>query len=109
VAQGRKLLGNRLRDLRQDAGLSLPDLAARTGLSLSHLSDCERGEKALSLPALFAVAQVYGMLVTELLEDVYPYGTDRAPRPPRRRAAPTASRSPAKPNPRPRPAGGGRT
>jgi transcriptional regulator with XRE-family HTH domain len=73
--RGRQLLGDRLRDLRLDAQLGLPDLVARTGISMGHLSDCERGTKSLSLPALFAVAEVYGLLVTELLDGVYPYGS----------------------------------
>jgi transcriptional regulator with XRE-family HTH domain len=73
-------LGERLRDLRQEAGLSLPAVVERTGISMGHLSDCERGQKSLSLPALVAVADVYGVLVTDILRDVYPFGTRRAPR-----------------------------
>jgi transcriptional regulator with XRE-family HTH domain len=89
--RGRQLLGDRLRDLRLDAQLGLPDLVARTGISMGHLSDCERGQKSLSLPALFAVAEVYGLLVTELLDGVYPYGS-RSEAPDRVSAAPEGSR-----------------
>ena len=79
LAEGRRLLGDRLRDLRQEAGLTLPQVEAQTRISMSHLSDCERGEKALSLPALFTLAEVHGLLVTDLLDGVYPYGSRRKP------------------------------
>jgi transcriptional regulator with XRE-family HTH domain len=76
---GRRLLGDRLRDLRQETGLTLPQVVTQTGISMSHLSDCERGEKALSLPALFTLADLYGLLITELLDGVYPYGSRQEP------------------------------
>jgi transcriptional regulator with XRE-family HTH domain len=81
LARGRVLLGRRLRHLRQDSGLTLPGLVARTGLSIGHLSDVERGMKLLSLPALVAVADVYDVLVVDLLAGVYPYGSATEPEP----------------------------
>jgi len=41
----RILLGLKLRQLRQERGLSFADLAARTGLSVSYLNEIEKGKK----------------------------------------------------------------
>ncbi|MGH9464322.1 MAG: helix-turn-helix domain-containing protein, partial [Thermoanaerobaculia bacterium] len=41
----RLILGLKLRDRRQGKGLTLADLAARAGLSISYLSEVERGRK----------------------------------------------------------------
>lgn len=76
---GRELLGRRLRQLRQDMDLGLPDLVERTGLSMGHLSDVERGTKSLSLPALVAIADAYGLLAVDLLRGVFPYGVADEP------------------------------
>jgi transcriptional regulator with XRE-family HTH domain len=77
---GRRLLGNRLRDARIGAGFDLAEAAARSGLSMQHLSDCERGRKLPSLPALVAIAGAYQLLSTDLLAGLYPFGDRRAPR-----------------------------
>lgn len=62
------------------SGLTLPEVAERTGLSMSHLSDCERGRSLPSLPSLLAVCDAYGLLVTDALEGLYPFGTSARPR-----------------------------
>lgn len=50
-------VGSRLRDIRKEAGLSLRDLATRSGMSASFLSLVERGECSLSLTSLFGIAR----------------------------------------------------
>lgn len=62
------------------AELSLPQVAELTGLSMGHLSDCERGRTLPSLPALLGLSSAYGVLVTDLLEGVYPFGSTSRPR-----------------------------
>lgn len=76
-------LGARLREVRQRRGQPLADVASAAGMATSYLSELERGHKLPTLPALLAIADVYGLLVTDLLIQVYPFGSDeRPPQPP---------------------------
>ena len=77
---GRIILGNRLRQARIEAGLNLPETEERTGLTRAALSDWERGRRLPALPALWVMASAYGVLVTDLLDHVYPFGARRRPR-----------------------------
>ncbi|GAA1261535.1 helix-turn-helix domain-containing protein [Oryzihumus leptocrescens] len=76
----RRALGHRLRDARIEADLLLPEAAARAGISWQYLSDCERGNKLPSLVTLLAICSTYNLLLTELLDDVYPFGRRRRPK-----------------------------
>lgn len=60
-------IGAQLRQVRLDAGLSLRELAARSGLSSSFLSLVERGECSLSLTSLFAISEALGLAPATLL------------------------------------------
>jgi transcriptional regulator with XRE-family HTH domain len=73
------LLGRALRERRSLAGFNLDELASRSGLSSSYISDVERGRKLISLTALDAYARALGTLATDLLDGVYPYGEKRRP------------------------------
>jgi transcriptional regulator with XRE-family HTH domain len=79
LADGQVLLGVRLREFRKERGQRLDDVSAGTGLSVTYLSDIERGTKLPSMPALLALADHYGVLVTDLLA-VYPFGVRTRPR-----------------------------
>jgi DNA-binding transcriptional MerR regulator/quercetin dioxygenase-like cupin family protein len=61
------LVGGHLRALRTGAGLSLRDVAARSGLSASYLSGLERGTTGASLAALVCLAGVFGTPVAALV------------------------------------------
>ncbi len=50
-------IGERLREFRKSAGLSLRELAAKADMSASFLSLVERGESSLSLTSLFGIAR----------------------------------------------------
>ncbi len=69
-------LGARLRALRMEQGLSLGDLAARTGLSVSFLSAVELEQSGISLVNLFKLADALAVTVPSLQEPAH--------RPPRR-------------------------
>lgn len=73
---GRRALGAALRDRRQDRGWTLAELSQRSGISIGHLSDAERGsgKGLLTLEALHLIADAHGVLVTDLLHQVPPYG-----------------------------------
>lgn len=60
-------LGRRVRHLRRAAGLTLDDLAERTGMSPSALSLIENGRREPKISALTAIAQALGVTVAHLL------------------------------------------
>jgi len=67
-------LGRRVRDERQHRGLSLADLAARTGVSRSMLSEVERGGKVPTVLVLDRIATGLDTSIARLL------GQERAAR-----------------------------
>lgn len=50
--------------------MALREVQDKTGLSVSHLSDVERGQANLSFHALKALASCYGMSMSQLMEGV---------------------------------------
>ena len=66
-----RLIGERLRAIREGQGLRLPDLAARSGLDLEELTDHENGTLPLPLSRASVLASCVGRtpagLITELL------------------------------------------
>ena len=61
--------------------MTLQALAERTIVSLSHLSDIERGRRLPSLEALDSIARGLNCLAVDLLRDVYPWArAEPAPR-----------------------------
>lgn len=79
MAIGRHTLGASLRDRRLGRGLTLTALSAASGLSISYLSDIERGRTLPSLERLDHCAQALGTTVCELLTERYPWGSNRPP------------------------------
>lgn len=76
---GRHTLGAAIRERRSRRGMTLPDLSTAAGLSISYLSDIERGRTLPSLERLDWCAQALGTTVAELLADLYPWGGGRPP------------------------------
>jgi transcriptional regulator with XRE-family HTH domain len=62
-------LGLRLQALRQGAGLTLDDLAQRTGISRATLSRIERGETSPTAQILGRLAAVYNRPTSRLIAD----------------------------------------
>lgn len=73
-------LGLALRARRSMLGLTLAQVARGAGLTEAHLSDCERGRRMPSVPALLAIADALDVLLVDLLQEVYPFGAARRPR-----------------------------
>lgn len=75
-------VGRKLRELRKTYHYTLKDVKERTGLSISFLSDVERGQTKPSLDSLQKLAVCYQVGTSDLLEDadsvaakpVYPPG-----------------------------------
>jgi len=59
---------SKLRLFRKGCNLTLKDVAARTGLSISFLSDIERGRSSPSLSTIKRLAEVYQAHVEDLIE-----------------------------------------
>lgn len=60
-------VGPRLRTLRQQRDITLTDLAATTGISVSTLSRLESGQRRPTLELLLPLARVYGVPIDELV------------------------------------------
>jgi transcriptional regulator with XRE-family HTH domain len=63
----RFILGLKLKRWRQDKGLTLQALAGRCGLSVSYLSEIEKGKKYPKAEKLIAIAQALGAPFEELV------------------------------------------
>ena len=63
-------LHERLKEMRRARGLTLKELAARSHLSVSYLSDLERGRTTPPLPTLETLAVALEMTVLDLLTGV---------------------------------------
>jgi transcriptional regulator with XRE-family HTH domain len=61
-------VGPRLRALRQQREVTLTDLAADTGISVSTLSRLESGQRRPTLELLLKLARAYGIALDELVD-----------------------------------------
>ncbi len=62
-----RALGQRLKALRAETGMTLEDLSQRSGVSRSMLSTIERGEKSPTLPIIVRIATGFGLSLSNLL------------------------------------------
>jgi transcriptional regulator with XRE-family HTH domain len=60
--------------------MTLKETSDASGLTVAYLSDCERGRRLPSLPALLALSTTYRVLVAAMLLDVFPFGSSHRPR-----------------------------
>ena len=68
MADIQKKFGDKLRELRKQKGLSQEDLAFKSGLHRTYISDIERGSRNLSLKNIEKIAKALGMSPKSLLE-----------------------------------------
>lgn len=90
----REVLGNRLRELRQDRGETLTQTAKRAGISPQYLSEVERGRKEPSSEMVAALAGALDTtligLTTQITEDLRRLRQPSAPVAPRQPSGPVA-------------------
>lgn len=67
--KGAAMLGERLRAFRERRGLTLQEVASRSGLSRSYLSELENGKKQPSIKALEALADALNVALDALMPD----------------------------------------
>ena len=79
-ARVRLELAHTLRDLRVSQGWTQLELSERCGIDTRTLSAYEQATRNAPIESLVAIFDAYGLLLTEALADVYPFGTTRAPR-----------------------------
>jgi XRE family transcriptional regulator, regulator of sulfur utilization len=68
VKHVRRFLGQRLRALRKQRGLSQERLGERSGLSGKFIGEVERGEKSISIDSLYRVAVALDVPLRELTD-----------------------------------------
>ena len=66
----RESLGNAIRDKRKGMGLTLAEMAKRTGVSLGYLSQIELGKNSASIETLYRICLGLGMKMSDLFETV---------------------------------------
>ncbi|HUB68589.1 MAG TPA: XRE family transcriptional regulator [Candidatus Methylacidiphilales bacterium] len=60
--------GSALRDLRQNRGWSLQELASRSGLSKTFLSRLENGDRQASIAAVLTLARIFNVSLASMFE-----------------------------------------
>jgi transcriptional regulator with XRE-family HTH domain len=75
TVHGMTTLGQRVRQLRHEAGLTLLQLSGPASLSVSYLNDIEHDRTVPRLDALIRIGHGLGISVTELLRGVADYDT----------------------------------
>lgn len=70
MAPMRQVMGEVLRSRRRAQGLTLRDLSSRARVSLSYISEIERGHKEASSELLSALADALGVPLSRVLLDV---------------------------------------
>jgi CheY-like chemotaxis protein/DNA-binding XRE family transcriptional regulator len=66
----RESLGSIIRERRKGMGLTLAQMAARTGVSLGYLSQIELGKNSASIETLYRISLGLGMKMAELFQAV---------------------------------------
>lgn len=66
----RKVMGETLRELRGNAGMTLREVSVASMVSLGYLSEIERGHKEASSEVLFSIASALGVPLSDLLSQV---------------------------------------
>jgi len=64
----RRAFGQRVRELRMALGVSQEALADRAGLHRTYVGSIERGERNLSLDAIWCLADALGVPAADLLK-----------------------------------------
>jgi DNA-binding NtrC family response regulator len=64
-----RVIGETVRNLRKDANLTLKQMARRTGLSVSLLSQIERAESSASISSLYKIASALDVRIQDLFGD----------------------------------------
>lgn len=64
-------VGEQIRQLRRESGLTLEEVAQKAGMQASNLSDIEKGKRDIRTKTLERIAAALGCSSTALLDPVY--------------------------------------
>jgi CheY-like chemotaxis protein len=70
----REALGSAIRERRKALGLTLAQMAQRTGVSLGYLSQIELGKNSASIETLYRISLGLGIKMAELFQTIQPPG-----------------------------------
>ena len=62
--------GQRVRELRNDAGLSQEKFAAKCGMDRTYVGGIERGERNVALRNIERIAKALGKSISEIMQDL---------------------------------------
>ncbi len=65
-----RIIGQRIKELRSQRGLTLEDVAEKSGCTPGFLSQLERNKAAPSVMTLYSIAEALGVRVTDFIPDV---------------------------------------
>ena len=65
-----KRFGVRIRELRQEKGLSQEKFAAKCGLDRTYVGSVERGERNIALKNIEKIAKALGKSIAELMQSL---------------------------------------
>lgn len=74
MRERQRLIGSQLQQAREDAGISLHNLSAQSGLSTSKLKAYELGERSIPLPELEGLMALLGKPIESLFDQTGPVG-----------------------------------
>jgi transcriptional regulator with XRE-family HTH domain len=77
LSSGHRAFGDAIRALRKERGLTQEALADLCGLTTNYVGDAERGERNVSIRALWQLADGFGIPASELLREAEKHGADK--------------------------------
>jgi transcriptional regulator with XRE-family HTH domain len=92
----------RLKELREQAGLTQQELADKAGLSKAGIADLEQARREPSWSTAVALAEALGVAVTSFLKEPAPRPQAGRGRPPKRAGEAEEEPAPKRPRGRPR-------
>jgi XRE family transcriptional regulator, regulator of sulfur utilization len=63
-------IGKRIREIREDLGISQEELGYRSGLHRTYIGSVERGERNLSIESISTIAKALNMNLEELFKEM---------------------------------------
>jgi transcriptional regulator with XRE-family HTH domain len=67
-ADPKRILGDNIRRIRHEAGISQEELADRAHLHRTYISSVERGERNVSIENIFAISEALNVLPADLVK-----------------------------------------
>ncbi len=73
--EGKFNIGNKIKRIRENSGLSQEQVAEYLGVDQSYISKCERGERQFSVDILQRLGNLFGVMTKDLISEDESYET----------------------------------